>query len=139
MAKRKVNRLASLLGNLAEAFELPYSLDSDGQGADLAIPYDNKVITSGYSFAPSEDSYEYVAALGHVKASKVPSVSARVIASEPIRGITERISTDGKYVVYSGRDGLHDLGDVQIQRGFMDDVARVTEAYDQFRVIVVRD
>lgn len=139
MRREEINRLASLLEDLANTFELPCVLDPDGQGADLGIPYGSKTISSGYSFAPTEDSYEYVAALGEVAIPELPVISSRTMASDPIRGITERITPEGKFVVFGSRDGLESLPDVEIQRGFMDDVARVTEAYDQFIRIVYED
>lgn len=127
-----LNRIASLFGDFAERYELPHKIDPDGQGADLGIHYKNKMISAGYNFAPSEDSYEWVAALGKVNISDIPHISVNVMNSEPIRGVTERITSEGKYVVFGSRDGLGRLSDAEVQRGFMDDVSRITETYDQF-------
>jgi hypothetical protein len=129
----KKNRLTSLFGNFADKFELPHKPDLDGRGADLGIPYDNKTITVGYNFDPSEDSYEFGAALGKVDPPNIPTIANEVVTSASVRGITERINHDGKFVILGSRDSLTHIPDGEIQRGFMDDVSRVTEAYDQFK------
>ena len=132
MKRKAHNRPAFLLGSFANNFELPYKPDEDSLGADLGIPYKGKTITAGYAFDGSEDSYGYVAAVGQVQPSQIPDVAARICTSEPIRGVTERITPAGKHVVLGSRDNLNALTDAQVENCYMDDVSRITRAFDQF-------
>lgn len=130
---RKRNRLATLLQDFGEKYELPQKLDSDDLGADLGIPDGNQTIFVSYSFDASEDSYEFGAALGKVEENEKYKFSWEVLNSEPIRGITERIDAEGKYLITGSRDGLTELSDAEIQKRYLDDVSRITEANQQFK------
>lgn len=135
---RSINRLASLFADFADKFELPSTLDPDGLGADLAIPHRDKTIFASYAFDPSEDSYEFGAALGKVDKTDLPSISSQVLTSESIRGITERVDDQGRLLVLGGRDGLGSHSDAEIRRGFMDDVSRIAKSYDKYGGLVGR-
>jgi hypothetical protein len=135
---KKVNRLASLLTDFSDKFELPSRIDPDGLGADLGIPHRDKTIFAGYAFDPSEDSYEFGAALGQVDRTHISRFSSEVLTSEPIRGITERVDGQGRFLVLGSRDGLGNQSDADIQRGYMDDVSRISKSYDQFRGLINR-
>lgn len=135
---KKLNRLASLFADFADKFELPNRIDPDGLGADLGIPHRDKTIFVGYAFDPSEDSYEFGAALGRVDKTHLPRFSSEVLASEPIRGITERVDEQGRFLVMGSRDGLRGRSDADIQKGYMDDVSRISKSYDQFRRLIDR-
>lgn len=132
MATQKPNRLSRLFGDFTNKFELPGKVDPNGLDAELGIPYDGKLITNNITFDSSDDSYEYVAALGMVNIADVQDVTEKLMDSDPIRGNAERLKKDGKYVVYGSRDGLKNITDAEVQKGFMDDVYRVTKSYDKF-------
>ena len=132
MADSKPNRLARLFGDFTNKFELPGKVDPNGLDAELGIPYDGKLITNNVTFDPSDDSYEYVSAFGKVNKDDIQDVNSKLMNSDPIRGNTERLKKDGKYIVYGSRDGLKNISDADIQKGFMDDVYRVTKSYDLF-------
>lgn len=127
------NRLPSILSDFAKRFELPHKMDKDGLGAELGIPYDDKTINASYSFDESGDGYEFVAGIGKIDLDKKDQFASRVMQSEPVRGITERITQDGKYVALGSRTGLKNQAAGEIQRGLSDDVFRVTSVYDKFK------
>jgi hypothetical protein len=138
MAKQKINRLASVFADFANRFELPHKVDRDGLGADLGIPDGDRTVFAGYAFAPSEDSYDFGAVLGQVDKSNMPAFSSELLSSEPIRGITERIDDRGRIFVVGNRDGLQSRSDVDIQKGYMDDVSRISKSSDQFKSLIRR-
>ena len=61
-----------------------------------------------------------------------------LVGNHQIRGITERLGADGKYSIFGSRDGLANLPDVDIQKFYMDDVSKVTEAFDQFKQVTAK-
>lgn len=132
------NRLASLFQDFTDKFELPRRIDPDGLGADLGIPDRDKMISAGYVFHPSGDSYEFGAPLDQVSKSDIPRFTSELLTSRPIRGITERIDDRGRVLVMGSRDGLTSRADADIVKGYMDDVARISASSDQVRDIMSR-
>lgn len=137
MSKQR-NRLASLFESFGNKYELPLNVDQDDLGGELGIHDGNQTIFTSYSFDPSEDSYEFGAALGQIKDEDLRPVSWEVMHSAPIRGITERIDDQGRYLITGSRDGLRELSDADIQRRYLDDVSRIAESNDQFKDIIDR-
>ena len=125
MGKGIKNRLAAIFEKFATSFELNHRLDEDKAGVLVGIPESGKLIHTMYTFDESEDGYEFGAALGRVDQSHQADFALEVLTSEPVRGITERIVQD-RFVVLGSRNGLGDLSDVEIQRGYMDDVGRIS-------------
>jgi hypothetical protein len=131
----KITHLANQLGEFSKKYELPVKISSDGTDGELGIPYDGKLIFGNYTFDESEDGYELAANLGKVSRENLQSTAKRLVTSEPVRGVSERISEDGTYSMYSSRDNLKNLSAADIQKGFMDDVFRTTQSYEKFKEV----
>ncbi len=125
---QKRNRLALNFGQFASKYEFPHRIDHDGNTAEIGIPESGKLLHVRYKFDPSEDGYEWIANIGRVKESEKKEVAVKVMSSKPIRGVTERIIGD-RLVIMGARDGLRSLSDIEIQRGYMDDVARISRSF----------
>ena len=130
MASKNENRIFDILLDTANKFEIPCKPDVDGLGADVAIPNSNETIFIGYSIAPDEDGYEFGAAVNQLGPSELLEFSAGILQSNAIRGINERVDSQGKVIVQGNRDGLKDQTKKTIEIGFLDDWARVAEASD---------
>jgi hypothetical protein len=130
------NRIAFLLEDMASKFELPYKTDADTLGLSLGLPAKDKMIIVNYVLDEAEDSYVFGAALGQIDESNLPKISKKLATSEPIMGITERIEEHGKFIVMGSRDNLRRLSDTDIERTFMDDLARIAKVYDQFEALI---
>ena len=135
---KKANRLSSLFDDLKNKFEFDGKIDSDGLGAEIGIPDHEKTIFVSYAFDPSQDSYEFGTALGQIDEEHILAVASEVMFSQPIRGITERIDDQGRFIVTGSRDGLQNLPDIDVQKGYMDDVSRISESNEQFKGILGR-
>lgn len=128
----KKNRLANLIQDFAKEFELNHKVDNDKCGALLGVPESGKLIHTKYTFDESQDGYVFGAALAHVEPSEASDIARKILTSEPIRGLTERIIQD-RLVVLGSRDNLNNLSDADVQRGFMDDAARVSEYHKRLK------
>jgi hypothetical protein len=124
----EMNRLAAVFGQFGKNYEFPHSVDPDWQGGELGIPESGKLIHSRWAFDRSEDGYEWAANLGHVEEHEIPSVAVGIVTSEPIRGVTERIVGD-RIIATGSRDALSNVSDAEIQRGYMDDVSRISASF----------
>ena len=129
---KKVNRLAYNFEQFASKYEFPHSIDPDANRAEIGIPESGKLLRARYQFDSSEDGYGWVANIGRVKKSEREEVAIRVMTSKPVRGVTERIIGD-RLVLFGSRDGLRTLSDAEIQRGFMDDISRVSRYFRRRR------
>ena len=135
MSATKKNRLAYVFEQFTKDKQLSSRVDNDGQGAELIVPVGGKSIRVTYHFDPSEDSYEFGAALGKVNPSRRKDTALRIMSrggsrTAPTRGITERI-IENKFVILGSRDGLKDLSDASVERRFMDNVARIATYFNQ--------
>ena len=133
MPKKKTNRLGHLFSDFIRSFELTGKVDSNWLGAELAIPIRDKTVYINYVFSDSDDYYEYGAVLVDLKGHDIPSFSESLLRGDAIGGLTERITHDNKLYVSGMRNGLSGWQDEDVKYGYMDDLARVASAYEQFR------
>jgi len=132
-------RLAGNLKTFAVKYEFPYTDRQDGQEAELGVYVSggSKLITNHYHFDPSGDSYSFGWAERLVDDTERAEVLQAVNTTRPIIGLTERI-IGNRLVVVGGRDSLKKCSDVEIQRCFQDDVARVDTHFRQTDDILKR-
>jgi len=130
------NRLSRILEECAADVEFHYNPDPDDLGADLGIDYKGQTIIASYGFTETEDSYDFVAAFGEVEPSDLPTLAENLLKGDYVRGITERIEGDRKYVVFSGRDGLEPLSDKEVKQMYEQDVAQITDAFDLYHSLL---
>lgn len=122
------NRLSSIFEDFANRSGLPYKFDENFQKVDLEIPISNeKSITASYRFDTSQDRYEFGAPIGIVDSHNKRESSSKILKSDSLGGITERI-VDKKLIVFGSRSGLLDFSDVDLKRFFLEDVNRIAEA-----------
>jgi hypothetical protein len=124
----KANRIASVFERFATNYEFPHRLDPNRQGAEIGVPDRGRLIHARYNFDPSEDGYEWAANIGPVSRSQRGRVALNVMRSKPVRGVTERILRD-RLVIAGSRDTLSNASDTEIQRGFMDDISRISSCH----------
>lgn len=129
---RKRSRLASVLEQFAQDYELPYNIDGSDTKFTIGITHKDKLIGAIYQLDALDDKYEFGASLGRPKTADISTFSSRVLTSDPIRGLTERIISD-KFMVLGGRTNLQFLNDDALKRCYMDDIARISAYYDQIR------
>jgi hypothetical protein len=127
------SRLASLFALLAEQYELPYTIDPDGLGVDVGIPSGDEMLFVVYTFDKSDDGYEFGSALGKVNESDIQELAVRILQSDSVPGITERLDDENRIVVLGGRNNLHALSDTDLQKGYMDDLARIAEIHERLK------
>lgn len=130
MAKGKNNRLAHLFGEMSNTYELPHSIAPDHLEAEVGIPVGNDLVHASYIFGETEDDYEFGAALLDLNGTNVSQFAEKLLRGASIPGITERINEDNKFYVSGGRNGVSGWGDEDVKYGYMDDLARIAEAYE---------
>jgi hypothetical protein len=130
------HRLADNLSDFAKRYEFPHVVHPSGLQAQLGIHGDdNKLLSAHYQFDPSGDSYWVGTAERRINENERSHIEHKMMSSPPIPGITERI-VDDRLVAMSMRDGLKNQTNIEIQRGFQDDVARFAAHYNQTRQIL---
>lgn len=127
------NRLARLLKKVADEHELTCKIDNDGLGGEVIVPVKGGYAFANYTFDEKEDWYDFGAVIKPLDGKTLEDASYKVLTSPPIRGLTERIDNSGRLSVNSGRDNLVALADLDIETGYMEDMARIAEAFDQYR------
>jgi hypothetical protein len=116
------------LENFAIETELQFDADSNRNVAYLGFQVEYEFIMIGYRFDANENFYEFSSAVCSVDNKDYQKKAFEVITGKPIHGITERL-VNGKLVVLGYRDNLVNQSEMIVRRMFMDNVARVTEAY----------
>lgn len=127
------NRLSFLFGEMANSYELPHTIDHDNLGAEIGVPVSSGMVFVNYVFDESEEYYDFGAALLNLRSQDVASFSEKILRSEAIPGITERITEEDKLYVSGTRNGLSGWGNEDVKYGYMDDLARIAEAYEQYK------
>lgn len=124
-ASASSSRLAKLLLDFARIYEFKISVNPDFSGAVLGIDYRGNLYDARYEFHPSGESYQIGVAARSLRGLDKKQFSHNLLRSEATVGITERIA-GGKVVILGGKDGLGNRSDAEIQRGYQDDVARIS-------------
>lgn len=126
--KNESNRLKLILEEFANGYEFPFQGSQENDEATIGIPASGKLVHTKYIFDPSGDGYEYMAVLDDVKESEINEIAKKVMTSNPTRGVTERI-INNKFVIFGDQDSLADRSDAEIERGYMDDIYRISNYF----------
>lgn len=130
---KRNNRLFDLLERFCMKYEYKFKPIEAGQIALIAVHSFGKWVSCVYKFSPTEDSYEWVAVLGHIPEEKIEFISKNILTETPvIPGVVERI-TDGQLVIFGKQDRLLGTSDLDIQQVFMDDVARIDKSFGMYK------
>ena len=131
MSKRrkiKKGRLRTVFKKFAYEYDFSATVNDEDNSARILIPIDSNAIDCFYQFDPSENGYEFTAALSNVDEYDLNEISLRLLISPPTRGITERFADD-KLVLLGSKVNLQNLSDIKIKRNYMDDIKRIKDYF----------
>lgn len=128
-------RLAKLFVENAQEWEFRHKVHDD-ENAEILLDHNGEEIKAVYQFR--NNGYDAGAIVGD-PTSKPSLVPKKILTSPPIRGMTERLTPEGKIIALTSRDGLDEQSDETVKKGFVDDIARFAESRNQWKKLFEDD
>lgn len=130
---RTNRRLATEFQNFCNNNEFGCNVDPDRLGANIKFDHSGRTLQGSYVFSRDDNRYDAGLNLDRVPLRGRARISQRILTSQPVRGITERITPNGHVVGLTSRDGLREASSATLHSFFLEDIARFSEASDKIR------
>ncbi len=135
---RTIRKLASEYRTFCYDNEFKCKIDPDHLGANIFFEHNGRIMKGSYVFSKDNNRYDAGAILHTAKPNEISRISKKILQSEHTRGMTERITRNGKVVGLTSRDGLRDVSAATLHSFFLDDIARWAEMSDKIIMLFMK-